>query len=401
MITIGKKVRLIPTKEQEQKFLEFSGASRFAWNVCKTYYEVKFWNQGEYATKKELRSYIHDLKHNDPNYSWLNNIPEAIPKQAIDDLLRCYQKYFRLRKQHGTDSKTPDKYKPKFKLKKNVTQSFYQRTDTIRKVDDTHIKITGIDKPVNCPMLKGIELPKGIHNPRVTFNGKYWFLTYTHNEESPAPIKAEREALGIDIGLKEFVISSTGKHYRNINKDKKMKKLEKRLKRIQRQLSRKRLKNMVVSKDGKKSCRHTNNIDKAAVKVYNLFAKISNIKTTYIYEVVKDLVKTKPSVVIIEDLNYRFMSQNPKLVNAIRKQCFSSFRRVLAYKCEWAGIELKYANRFYPSSKKCSCCGNINHNLKLYQRTYNCSICGLSIDRDYNAALNLEKCDNFKKFNMA
>lgn len=397
MITIGKKVRLIPTKEQEQKFLEFSGASRFAWNICKTYCEVKFWSQGKYSTKKELRDYIHDLKHNDPNYAWLNNIPEAIPKQAIDDLLHSYKKYFLLRKKHGVSINTPDKYKPKFKSKKNVTQSFYQRTDKIHKVDDTHIKITGIDKPVNCPMLKGIELPKKIHNPRVTFNGKYWFLSYTHDEESPMPINAEREALGIDIGLKEFVISSNGKHYRNINKDEKMKKLEKRLKRTQRQLARKQLKNTIVTENGKKLCQHTNNIDKATVKVHNLFAKISNIKTTYIHEVVKDLVKTKPSIIIMEDLNYRFMSQNPKLANAIRQQSFSLFKRILSYKCEWNGIDLKYANRFYPSSKKCSSCGNIKHDLKLYQRIYHCDICGLIMDRDENAALNLEKCSDFKK----
>lgn len=397
MITIGKKVRLIPTKEQEQKFLMFAGTHRVAWNLCKSYYDNYLKENKKAVKKQELRNYIHDLKHNDPNYSWLNEVPEAIPKQAIDDLLRCYRRAYLKVKKYGWDADNPDKYKPHYKTKKNLRQTFYQRTDKIHKVDDTHIKITGISTPIKCPALKNIALPQGIHNPRITFNGKHWFLSYTYETEQPKPIKFERESLGIDVGLKEFVIISTGKHYRNINKDADMIKLKKRLKRVQRQLSRKQLLNCSTDDNGKKKYKSTKNSCKLSKVVNRIYKKIADKKKTYIHEVVKDLMKTKPSTIVIEDLNYRFMSKNRKVANAINQQLFSYFNFVLNYKCEWNGIELKYANRFYPSSKRCSSCGNIKHDLKLYQRVYHCDICGLVMDRDENAAINLEKCNDFKK----
>lgn len=173
---LGKKVRLEPNKSQTILFRQFSGASRFAWNQSKSLYETICKTEGRYATIKDLMKNLQDLKYNNPDYSWLQTIPEAITKQSMKDLLKAYKTAFTKRKQDT--NKTKDKYLPRFK-KKTKDNSFYQRTDKIHKTDNTHIKITGIKKPVKCKALKDIDLPERILNPRITFDGKYWYLSYS------------------------------------------------------------------------------------------------------------------------------------------------------------------------------------------------------------------------------
>ena len=117
---------------------------------------------------------------------------------------------------------------------------------------------------------------------------------------------------------------------------------------------------------------------------------MENIQRTYMYEVAKSVMKTKSQTIVIEDLNVKEMLQNPKLARSIQEENLSEFRRILTYKCEQNGTELIIADRWYPSSKTCSCCGNIKHGLKLSDRIYRCDACGLVMDRDENAAVNLE-----------
>ena len=114
------------------------------------------------------------------------------------------------------------------------------------------------------------------------------------------------------------------------------------------------------------------------------------------YEVINAAVRTKPQMIVLEDLNIKGMLQNPRLARAIQEENLSRFRQILTYKCARYGINLVIADRYYPSSKTCSSCGNIKHNLKLSDRVYKCECCGLIIDRDYNAALNLEKYPKIK-----
>ncbi len=213
---IGKKVRLQPNKEQEQDFRRFAGTNRFSWNESRAFYESVYKDKGEYATLSDMMKHLQDLKHNNSDYTWLNDVPEAITKQAMKDLLKAYKKFYKDRKQSAFDPKHPDKYMPKFKKKGKCLESFYQRTDNIHKTDTTHIKITGIKKPVKCTMLKDVELPKNIQNPRITFDGKYWYLSYSHEVDKTDIISSERDTLGIDLGVKDFVILSDGQHFGNI-----------------------------------------------------------------------------------------------------------------------------------------------------------------------------------------
>ena len=173
--------------------------------------------------------------------------------------------------------------------------------------------------------------------------------------------------------------------YKNINKSYVVRKIEKRLKRLQKQVSRKYEQN----KKGKEYVK-TKNIIKLEKQIQQVYRRLANIRSNYLHKTTTSIVKTKPYRVVIEDLNVKGMMKNKHLSDAIRKQGFYEFKRQLEYKCKFRGIQLVVADRFYPSSKTCSQCGEIKKDLKLKDRVYKCS-CGLSIDRDLNASINLSR----------
>ena len=197
-------------------------------------------------------------------------------------------------------------------------------------------------------------------------------------------------SLGIDLGLKDLAVCSDGKVFKNINKTKKVKKLEKRLKQKQRQISRKYEMNK-IKKEGGGSCQFikTKNIEKLEETTKLIHRKLANIRNNHLHQVTTSIVKTKPYRIVIEDLNVSGMMKNKHLSDSVRKQCFNKFRQYITYKTELNGIELIIADRFYPSSKTCSQCGTIKKDLKLKDRIYRCPHCGAVIDRDLNASLNL------------
>ena len=191
------------------------------------------------------------------------------------------------------------------------------------------------------------------------------------------------KGIGIDLGLKDFAVISNGKTYKNINKSVRLKKIEKQVIREQRSLSRK-YENLKKGGVTQKS-----NIQKQKLKVQRLHHRIDNIRTDYINKTIAEIVKTKPSYITIEDLNIKGMMKNRHLSKTVASQKFYEFRAKLQTKCSEYGIELRVANRWYPSSKTCHHCGCIKKDLKLSDRIYRCS-CGYMEDRDLNAALNLK-----------
>ena len=194
----------------------------------------------------------------------------------------------------------------------------------------------------------------------------------------------ENLSIGIDLGVKDLAICSNGMVFKNINKTKSVKKLKKKLKRLQRQVSRKYEANKVGNKYIK-----TNNIIKLEKQIKLIYRKLSNIRLNHIHQATNAIIKQCPYRIVMEDLNISGMMKNRHLAKAIQEQCLYDFRRQMKYKCEFNGIEFVQADRFYPSSKTCSCCGYIKKNLKLKDRVFICDDCGLTIDRDYNASLNL------------
>ena len=200
------------------------------------------------------------------------------------------------------------------------------------------------------------------------------------------------KGLGIDLGIKDTAICSDGKVFKNINKTKKIKNLKKKLKREQRKMS----KSIEYSKSNKIKLKELKNFNKKKLKVQKLFYKISCIRNDYNNKIVNEITRTKLKYITIEDLKISNMMKNKHLSKAIQEQNLYTIRTKLINKCKERGIELRLVNIFYPSSKTCSCCGNIKKDLKLKDRIYKCDKCGLEIDRDYNASINLKNVENYK-----
>ena len=365
---LAKKVRLYPSEIQEQKLWRSVGTARFIYNWTLAKQEENYKNGGKFIPDGVLRKEITQLKKNE--LSWLNKVSNNVAKQAVKDACNAYKRFF-----------TGLSGKPRFKTKKRSKNSFYN--DNVKlKVKDN--KLINIEK---VGWIKANEqLPIGVKysNPRISYDNKYWYLSVGIEQEE---VKEEltNVSLGIDLGLKDLAICSDGTVYKNINKTYVVRKIEKRLKRLQRQVSRKYEQN----KKGKEYVK-TKNIIKLEKQIQQVYRRLANIRSNYLHKTTTSIVKTKPYRVVIEDLAVSNMMKNKHLSNAIRKQGFYEFRRQLEYKCKFRGIELVVADRFYPSSKTCSQCGNIKKDLKLKDRVYKCS-CGLNIDRDLNASINLSK----------
>ena len=365
---LAKKVRLYPSETQEQKLWQSVGTARFIYNWTLAKQEENYKNGGKFISDGVLRKEITQLKKNE--LSWLNEVSNNIAKQAVKDACDAYKRFFK-----GLSDK------PRFKTKKRSKKSFYN--------DNVKLKVKD-NKLVNIEKIGWIktneQLPIGVKysNPRISYDNKYWYISVgieqEENQEELTDI-----SLGIDLGLKDLAICSDGTVYKNINKTYMVRKIEKRLKRLQKQVSRKYEKN----KKGKEYVK-TKNIIKLEKQIQQVHRRLANIRNNYLHQTTTNIVKTKPYRVVIEDLAVSNMMKNKHLSDAIRKQGFSEFRRQLEYKCNFRGIKLVVADRFYPSSKSCSQCGKIKKDLKLKDRVYKCS-CGLNIDRDLNASINLSK----------
>ncbi len=365
---LSKKVRLYPTKNQEENLWKSVGTARFIYNWTLARQEENYKNGGKFISDGVLRKELTQLKKSE--LSWLNEVSNNVAKQSVKDACNAYKRFF---------FKLSDR--PKFKSKRKSKKSFYNDNVALRVKENKLVKIEKIGW-----IKTNEQIPVGVKysNPRISYDNKYWYISVGIEQEE---IQEELTdiSLGIDLGLKDLAICSDGRVYKNINKSHVVRKIEKRLKRLQRQVSRKYEFNRV----GKEYIK-TNNIIKLEKQVQQVHRRLANIRNNYLHQTTTSIVKTKPYRVVIEDLNVKGMMKNKHLSDAIRKQGFYEFKRQLEYKCKFRGIELVIADRFYPSSKTCSQCGEIKKDLKLKDRVYKCG-CGLSIDRDLNASINLSK----------
>ena len=375
---------LLPNNKQKTKLFQYANVARFAYNWALGREQENYKNGGKFISDGELRKEFTQLKKTE-EYSWLNDIDCDVPKQAIKDACEAYKNFF----------KGYAKF-PRFKSKKHSVPKFYQDNVKI-KFTDTHVKlmlIAGKGKATSKRNQIFCRVRLAEHgriptenikykNPHIKYDGLNWYITVGIEYEVSAALPSN-EGIGIDLGIKDLAICSDGNKYQNINKTQKVKKLEKRKSRLQRSISRKYEKN----KKGESYCK-TSNIIKSEKKLLKLNHRLTNIRQNYLHQTTTKIVKTKPSYVCIEDLNVSGMMKNRHLSKATQQQCFREFRRQIEYKSEWNNIPVIIADRFFPSSKLCSCCGNIKRDLKLSDRIYKCE-CGNVIDRDYQAALNLK-----------
>ena len=374
------KVMLIPNNVQQTKMFQYAGAARFAYNWALAREKENYEKSGKFIPDTELRKEFTRLRNSD-EYAWLLKISNNVTKQAIKDACTAYKNFF----------KGLQKY-PRFKSKKKSMPKFYQ--DNIKiKFTDTHVKFEGFSssKKANKQTLNWVRLAEHgriptdakYMNPRISFDGLNWWISVCI--EFPDCIESlNGDGIGIDLGIKDLAICSDTNKYRNINKSQSVKKLEKRKRRLQRSVSRKYEHN---KKEGK-YCK-THNIVKNEKLLLKVNHRLTNIRKNYLSQTTSEIVNRKPRFICIEDLNISGMMKNRHLSKAVQNQGFFEFRRQLEYKCNDNGIQLIVADRFYPSSKLCSCCGRIKKDLKLSDRTYRCD-CGNVIDRDFQASLNLK-----------
>ena len=377
------KTEINPTEEQKARIRKTIGTCRYVYNFYLGHNKALHDDGEKFMTGKSFSLWLNnEYIPDNPDKTWIREVYSKAVKKSIEDGCAAFTRFFK----HQSDF-------PKFKKKgkSDVKMYFVRNNPKDCQCERHRLKI---------PTLGWIRIKEKGYIP--TTKDGYMIRSGT------VSVKTDRfyvsvlveipdvninnnlnEGIGIDLGLKDFAIISNGKTYRNINKSAGLKKLEKQLIREQRSLSRK-YENL---KKGESTQRA--NIQKQKLKVQKLHHKMDNIRTDYINKTIAEIVKTKPSYITIEDLNVKGMMKNRCLSKAVASQKFYEFRKRLKAKCDEKGIELRVADRFYPSSKTCHHCGSIRKNLKLSDRIYRCE-CGYVEDRDLNAALNLKDAKTYK-----
>ena len=385
----GIKIALNLTNEQEQQMWKSVSVARWCYNYAITRDREHYSNYLKDDTlprtlyEGQIRKELTVLKNT--THPWLKEVGSNVIKQAVKDWNNARNRFFK-----GLCNA------PKYKSKTTSKPSFYVNYETLKRVEGGFRgERLGFVKTTQ-PLPK---IPKGTHymNPRISFDGKYWYLSFTY-EVPDISIELTDAVIGVDLGIKTLATLSTGEFIENINKSHRVKQLEKQLRREQRHLARQLQANTTgyttTAKGGRKptykrSLDSCSNIQNTKRKIKLLYRKLSSIRLNHTHHATSHIVKQLPKGVVIEDLNVRGMMKNKHLAKHIQNSMFYEFRRQLEYKCSEYGIQLVVADRFYPSSKACSCCGFIKSDLKLNDRVYRCNSCGLEIDRDLNAAENL------------
>lgn len=384
-MTIAKKIKLNPTKEQEFLFWKSAGTARWAYNFFLAENERHYseYLEGKHEKKTiqegEVRKYINNVLKK-TTHQWLKEVGSNVMKQAVKDADLARKRWF-----EGISDK------PKFKSRRKSKNSFYVNYESLKRTKEGFQgeKIGIVKTYQSLP-----KLPKGekYSNPRISFDGRNWFLSIGYEVEYEK-VELTGESLGIDVGIEKLAVCSDGEFKKNINNTKEMKRLERKLKREQRKLSRKMEANIVAHTKNRKPIyktplKHMKNFQKQTVEIRRIHKRLTDIRTNHLHQCSSEIVKTKPSRIVMECLNINGMMKNKHLSKAIAKQKLHEFKRQIQYKCQKYGIEFVEADKWFASSQTCSSCGQIKSDLKLKDRVYICH-CGLKMDRDSNASINL------------
>ena len=377
------KTEINPTEEQKARIRRTIGTCRYVYNFYLGHNKALHDNGEKFMTGKDFSLWLNnEYIPDNPDKTWIREVYSKAVKKSIEDGCTAFTRFFK----HQSDF-------PKFKKKgkSDVKMYFVRNNPKDCQCERHRLKIptlswVRIKEKGYIPTTKdGYMIRSGTVSVKA---GRFYVSVLVEIPDINIDNNSN-EGIGIDLGLKDFAIVSNGKTYRNINKSAGLKKLEKQLIREQRSLSRK-YENL---KKGESTQRA--NIQKQKLKVQKLQHKMDNIRTDHINKTIAEIVKTKPSYITIEDLNVKGMMKNRCLSKAVASQKFYEFRTRLKAKCDENGIELRVADRFYPSSKTCHHCGSVRKNLKLSDRIYRCE-CGYVADRDLNAALNLKDAKTYR-----
>ena len=375
------KILLVPTKKQRQAFYDSAYYSDLMYNQALKWNVDFYKEEGKFYSRYDLINMLPKFKQDNPEFA---SVDSYVLKDAVTNLRVAFSR----RKSGGGF--------PRFKkIGKNL--SFGVRNDRL-KVFENIVQIPSIGK-VRCKHCHWLTRTKSdddlasirYHNPHIKFDGKYWFLTFGV-EVNITPDVTSDEIVGIDLGIKNTISTSNGVCKSNINHTRKIINLNKRKKRLQRKVSRK----YELNRDGKKYIK-TKNIKKLERQVRLIDRKLHNIRESYIHIITNEIISHFPKRIMLEDLKVKNMMKNKHLARSIQEQQFYRIRQLLIEKAiNTMAIQVGIIPINFPSSKRCSRCGSIKKNLKLSDRIYVCDTCGLVIDRDYNASINIRDCKDYK-----
>ena len=389
------KTEIKPTEKQIEKIRQTQGVCRFVYNLFIATNQERYKQGLKYTSGYDFSKYLnHAYKEAHPEHKWIWEVSSKAVKQSIMNADRAFKRFFKTKKGY-----------PNFKRKHGHPVSIYCPRNG---ADAKNVEVQR--HRIKVPTLGWVRLKEFGYIPigvpfsiTITSKAGRYYASCLYETDNTVHPQCKGEGLGVDLGLKSFAVVSNGSAYKNINKSMRVKKAKKRFKREQRRFSRKiqmrkKVKSATVTLFDASQMGHTittSNLDKQRVKVQRAYQRLECIRKDFINKVVSDLVKAKPSYIIIEDLNIQGMMKNRHLARAVLESLFYYFRATLVRKCHEAGIEVRLADRFYPSSKQCSSCGALKWDLRLNDRVYQCPVCGLEIDRDYNASLNLKHCEQY------
>ncbi len=378
------KIEINPTNEQKSKIHRTIGASRFIYNFYIARNKEIYKREGKFVSGMDFSKWLNnEYIPNNQEMNWIKEVSSKATKQAIMNGDKAFRDFFK--KSKGF---------PKFKKKKNqdVKAYFPKNNKTDWTLERHRVKIPTLGW-IRLKEFGYIPINSIVKSGTVSQKADRYYVSILVEENNEEVYECTNEGIGIDLGIKEFAICSNGNKFKNINRTYTVKKLEKKLKREQRKLSKKYESLKFIYKKERRATGQ--NIQKQVVKVQKLHQKLRNIRTDYINKIVSSIIKQKPSYITIEDLAVSNMLKNKHLSKAIASQKFFEFKTKLMSKCKQNNIELRIVDRFYPSSKICSNCGEIKKDLKLSDRVYKCS-CGFIIDRDLNASINLKNAKEYK-----
>ena len=376
------KTEINPTEDQKVRIRKTIGTCRFIYNFYLAHNKELYESGKKFMSSSQFRVWLNnEYLPSHPEYSWIKEAYSKSVTQAVNNGQTAFKNFFNHKSAF-----------PKFKKKgRSDVKMYFVRNNPRDCLCERHrIKIPSlgwvrIKEKGYIPTTKDGYVIKSGH---VSIKADRYYVSVLIEIPDRRTANNSSKGIGIDLGLKDFAIVSNGKTYKNINKSAKLKKLEKKLIREQRSLSRK-YENL--KKGGSTQKR---NIQKQRLKIQKLHQRIDNIRTDYINKTIAEIVKTKPSFITIEDLNVSGMMKNKHLSKAVASQKFYEFKTKLLAKCKETGIELRIADRWFPSSKTCHCCKRIKKDLKLSDRVFRCD-CGYVEDRDFNAALNLRDATTY------
>ena len=378
------KIEIKLTEEQKIQVNKTIGVERFIYNEYIKYNQEQYKSNNKFVSAFDFSKYINNVYlPNNPDKKWIKDVSSKSVKQAMIYGEKAFKKFFKGLSAFPVFKKKGKNELGAYFVKNNKTDfEFYRHKIKIPTLKFVRVKEYGYI-PKNAIIKSGTI---------IKIADRYFLSLVMEVDDIVKTENKNIKGLGVDLGIKDTAICSNGMVFKSINKTKKVKKLKKKLKREQRKMSR----SVEYSKSKRIKLKECKNFNKKKLKVQKLFYRLNCIRDDYNNKIVDEITRAKLKYITIEDLKVSNMMKNKHLSKAIQEQNFYAIRTKLINKCKERNIELRLVDTFYPSSKTCSCCGEIKKDLKLNDRIYKCCNCGLEIDRDYNASINLEKANIYK-----